>query len=120
MPDGSTPDPGQKAQPSASSAGSVSHPLMGNSRIEPAVRNAAVQTAPPVNIKMTVPILGRRFYFTIMGGKERRSNERLALERQGNPLRTRSNVLFVILGALILYMLTLGSFLVFASVLEPY
>ena len=82
------------------------------------MRNAAEQATTPISIKMTVPFLGRRFYFAIVGGKERRSRERMALERQRNPFRTRSNILFVFIGAVILYMLTLGAFLVFASVFE--
>ena len=116
MPDGTTTDPRQGVQPSASSSGSVSHPLMGNTRNEPAVRNAAEHATPPINITMTVPILGRRFYFALVSGRERRSKERLALERQRNPVRTKSNITFVLIGAMVLYMLTLGTFLAFASV----
>jgi hypothetical protein len=53
-----------------------------------------------------------------MSGKERRSKERLALERQANPLRTKRNLIFIVGGALFFYMLTLGTFLVFASALD--
>ncbi len=116
MPDGTTTDPRQRVQPSAASSGSVSHPLMGNTRIEAAVRNDAEHATPPINIKMTVPILGRRFYFALVSGREQRSKERLALERQRNPFCTKSNITFVVIGAVVLYMLTLGTFLVFASV----
>ncbi|MDA0652334.1 MAG: hypothetical protein O3C49_03535 [Proteobacteria bacterium] len=91
---------------------------MGSTRKEPAIRDTAKRASPPVNIRMTVPILGRRFYFSLAGGRERRSTERLALERQANPLRTKSNITFILIGAVIIYMLTLGTFLVFASVLE--
>jgi hypothetical protein len=118
MPDGSTTDPRPKVEPGASSSGSVSHPLMGSTRKEPAIRNTAKRASSPVNIRMTVPILGRRFYFSIAGGRERRSKERLALERQANPFRTKSNITFILIGAVIIYMLTLGTFLAFASVLE--
>jgi hypothetical protein len=89
---------------------------MGSARTEPAMRNTAEHVAPPINIKMTVPLLGRRFYFSIAGGKERRSKERLALERQKSPFFTKSNITFVMAGAVIIYLLTLGSFLFFASV----
>jgi hypothetical protein len=89
---------------------------MGSTRSDPAVRNAANQVTPPINIKMTVPFLGRRFYFSIAGGKERRSKERLALERQRSPFFTKNNITFVFVGAVILYMLTLGTFLMLASV----
>jgi len=119
MPDGSNTDPRQNLRPRASGSGTVSHPLMGSTRSEPAMRNTVEHGTPPININLTVPILGRRFYFAIAGGKERRSKERLALERQRSPLLTKSNIQFIVIGAVVLYMLTLGTFLVFAAVLEP-
>lgn len=115
MPDGSTIDPHQKVQSGTASTASVSHPLIGSTRTEPAMRNAADYAAPPVNIKITVPFLGRRFYFSIASGKERRSKERLALERNKSPFFTKSNITFVLIGAVIFYALTLGTFLVFAA-----
>ena len=118
MPDGSNTDPNQKEQLSAPNAGSVSHPLMGSTRTEPAVRNPAGHAPPPVNIRVTLPFLGGRYYFTLMSGKERRSKERLALERQANPLRTKRNIMFMVGGALFFYLVTLGTFLAFASALD--
>lgn len=118
MPDGSSGDPRQKVQSSDSNTGPVSHPLMGSTRTEPAVRNPAPHPAPPVNIRVTIPFLGGRYYFTLLSGKERRSKERLALERQANPLRTRRNIMFMIGGALFFYLVTLGTFLVFASAID--
>ena len=118
MPDGTTSDHRHQAGTLASNSGPISHPLLGNNQSELATRQAAEST-PPVNIKMTVPILGRRFYFAVTSGRERRGKERLALERQNNPMRTKSNILFIFVGAVLLYLLTLGSFLVYAAVLEP-
>jgi len=118
MPDGSSADPLQKVQSSDSNTGQVSHPLMGSTRSEPAVRNPAVHPAPPVNIRLTIPFLGGRYYFTLMSGKERRSKERLALERQANPLRTKRNIMFMVAGALFFYLVTLGTFLAFASAID--
>ncbi len=63
---------------------------------------------PPVNIRLSVPILRWRFYFAITGGQERRGTERLAAERGHHPLRTPGNVLFVVGGAMLLYMAALG------------
>lgn len=63
---------------------------------------------PPVNIRMSVPMLRWRFYFAITGGKERRGGPRLAAERGRHPLHTRGNVLFVIAGAMMVYLVTLG------------
>ena len=116
MPDGSASDPRAGVRSKTSNPGTVSHPLMGSTRSEPALRNPADHSPPPVNIRMTIPFLGQRFYFTVLSGKERRSKERLALERQANPLRTKRNITFIVVGALILYLLTLGTFLVLTSV----
>lgn len=63
---------------------------------------------PPVNIRLSVPILRWRFYFAITGGQERRGAERLAAERGRHPLRTPGNVLFVVAGAMVVYLATLG------------
>ena len=60
--------------------------------------------------------MGRRFYFAIAGGKERRCKERVALERKANPFRTKNNITFFVIGAVVLYSPTLGAFLVFAVV----
>ena len=62
----------------------------------------------PVNIRLSVPMLRWRFYFAITGGQERRDAERLATERERHPLRTPGNVLFVIAGAMAVYLATLG------------
>jgi len=53
-----------------------------------------------------------------MSGKERRSKERLALERQANPLRTKRNIMFMVGSALFFYSVTLGTYLAFASAPE--
>lgn len=46
-----------------------------------------------IDVRFTLPIL--RFYFVILAGKEKRSTERLALERKYNPLWTPLNTLFL-------------------------
>ncbi len=63
---------------------------------------------PPVNIRLSVPLLRWRFYFAITGGQERRGAQRRAAERGHHPLRTPGNVLFVVAGAMVLYMAALG------------
>lgn len=51
----------------------------------------------PVNIRLTIPLLFRSYYLTIVAGPERRSRERRFSERQKHPLFTPGNmiVLFV-------------------------
>lgn len=75
-------------------------------------------TKPPVNIRLSVPMLRWRFYFAINSGKERRSKPRLAADRRHNPLATRGNTLFVLMGATTLSLFSLGGVLVFTSILQ--
>ena len=49
---------------------------------------------PPVNIRFSIPVFTRRFFFTIVGGEESRSSERRARERNRYPLRTVANIFF--------------------------
>lgn len=81
-------------------------------------RQRTAETRPPVNLRFTIPFFGKRFYFALVGGKERRGKERIALERRRNPIKTKTNLAFIFIGAMILYMLTLGTFLVYAAVVE--
>ena len=116
MPDGSSIDNSKKVVPPVRSGmSSVSHPMMGGARVEPMMRKMGKDATPPVNIKMSVPFVGRRFYFSIVGGRERRSRERVALERRRNPFFTKSNMTFVLVGAVVIYLVVLGSFLAFAA-----
>jgi hypothetical protein len=73
---------------------------------------------PPINLRFTIPFFGKRFYFAMVAGKERRGSERIALERRRHPLGTRANLAFIFIMAMVLYMLTLGMFLVYAAVVE--
>ena len=72
----------------------------GDGAIEAAPRRANPGERPwsrrhPVNVRLTVPLpfLGR-CYLTVVAGRERRSPERLAVERRKHPLRTAGNVIF--------------------------
>ena len=50
----------------------------------------------PINIRLSFPILGQRYFVTVVGGIERRSGERLYRERRMFPLRTAGNILFLL------------------------
>lgn len=50
----------------------------------------------PVNIRLSFPIVGGRFFITVVGGPEKRSSERLHRERRMFPLRTSGNILFLL------------------------
>ena len=47
-----------------------------------------------VNIRLTIPFVFGRYYLTVVAGKERRSPDRLAVERRKHPLATFGNLAF--------------------------
>ena len=49
----------------------------------------------PVNIRLSIPLLFGRYYVTIVAGKERRSGERLASEREKHPLMKLGNLVLM-------------------------
>lgn len=56
----------------------------------------------PVNIRVTIPFPFGRWFFTVVGGPERRDPKRRAVERQKHPLFTLGNLFFLfIVGAVI-------------------
>lgn len=48
----------------------------------------------PVDIRLTIPLLWKSFYFVLVAGPERRSKERRVAERTRNPVWRFSNLLF--------------------------
>ena len=50
----------------------------------------------PVNIRLSIPFFFARCYVTIVAGKERRSPERRADERQNHPVVKRGNLVFAV------------------------
>ena len=49
----------------------------------------------PINIRVSIPLIFGRWYFTIIGGPERRDRTRRAKERRKHPLFTLGNVIFM-------------------------
>jgi hypothetical protein len=74
---------------------------------------------PPVNLRLSIPLLGWRFFFAVMAGHDRRGAERRAVERARHPVHTAGNFLFVIAGSMAFYLIALAIFLVWSSVIEP-
>lgn len=67
---------------------------------------------PPVNVRLSLPLLGGRYFLTILGGRERRSATRLAHERRTFPLGTVANFgFFLCLGVLIYAIALFGIYL---------
>lgn len=50
----------------------------------------------PINIRITFPFMGNRYFVTVVGGYERRGLDRIERDRKMHPLRTAGNVLFML------------------------
>ncbi|PHM11325.1 hypothetical protein [Nostoc sp. 'Peltigera malacea cyanobiont' DB3992] len=70
------------------------------------------RTRHPLDIRVSVPIPGLRFYLVLLAGSERRSKARLRLEKGLYPFWTPANILFLI-GFLII--LSACSYTIFSS-----
>ncbi len=75
---------------------------------EPGIANRKASSAVPwesdhpINIRLSIPLLIKRYYVTIVVGEERRTPERLSTERRKHPLVSRGNlVFFTLLGTVI-------------------
>ena len=71
-----------------------------------------------VNLRVSLPMLPRRWYFTILGDPERRTAARHQAERTRNPVRTGGNFAFILLAAIMFYGAAAAIFLFSSSVLE--
>lgn len=73
---------------------------------------------PTVNVRVSLPLLSRRFFLTLVAGIDKRGAARRANERSIHPLRTLANLLFM--GALLaaLYGALAIGLLVQSSILE--
>ena len=86
-----------------------------------AIHEAASDPAwdrPPVNIRISVPFFTRRYFFTIVGGEEKRSLERRAHDRNRYPLRTVANIFFFIGAVTLFYVVAIMGLALFSSIVE--
>ena len=63
-----------------------------------ALRNASASmrwNKHPVDIRLSIPLLFARYYLVLLGGRERRSGERLSEERKRHPVGKLGNVIFI-------------------------
>lgn len=50
----------------------------------------------PINIRLSFPFIGGRYFITVVGGPEKRSFERLDREHRMFPFRTVGNIMFLL------------------------
>jgi hypothetical protein len=83
-----------------------------------ATANAGWNSSHPLNVRLSIPLGSRRYYVTLVGGRERRGPERRAEDRQRYPLRTAANLVFFLILAVAIYLGGLFALAVQSSVLE--
>lgn len=71
-----------------------------------------------VNIRISAPVLRRRYYITVVGGQEKRTAERRAHDHHRYPLRTVANIFFFIGLATAFYAAALVALAMFSAVIE--
>ena len=76
------------------------------------------QRPPPVNIRLSIPLLVGRWYIALFAGRERRREQRLRADRAAYPLRTAGNFLFITAGAVIFFAIATIGVLLYSSVLD--
>jgi hypothetical protein len=50
----------------------------------------------PLDLRVTLPLMGREFYLVVLGGPEQRSDARRRAERQRYPVGKTANLLFLL------------------------
>lgn len=73
---------------------------------------------PPLNIRLSLPLLKRRYYVTVVGGEEKRSSSRRAHDRNRYPLRTVANFFFFIGLITIFYVVSVVGIAIYSSIIE--
>jgi len=74
--------------------------------IHQAIDGAALQR-PPINVRVSLPVLGRRYFLTLVAGPERRNDERRNDDRRHHPLGTSANFVFFGCLGLLIYAIAL-------------
>lgn len=72
----------------------------------------------PINIRMSVPFIGGRFFITVVGGPEKRARDRLAREGRMFPLVTVGNLMFLLGVGGAFYLAAVLGMLVFSGLIE--
>jgi hypothetical protein len=64
----------------------------------------------PLDLRVTLPIPGLRLYMVLLGGEERRSQQRLQYTKVLYPLWTPSNIIFLCVFSIILSLCSVATF----------
>lgn len=86
-----------------------------------AIHNAVAQQSwrkHTIDIRLSLPVFGHRFYVTLVGGEEKRDVGRIKQERHHYPLRTLANVFFFLGIATVFYVVALVGMAMHSAIIE--
>lgn len=72
----------------------------------------------PVDLRLTLRLPGRSVFLSLVAGREKRSEDRRAVERKQHPLHTLGNIVFMISSLTGFYVIALAATLTLGSVLQ--
>ena len=72
----------------------------------------------PVDIRFTIPFLGKQFFITVISGAEKRSPKRRDEERHHYPLRTAATVFFFIGLSILFYVAAVVALALQSAIVE--
>lgn len=72
----------------------------------------------PINIRMSMPFIGGRYFLTVVGGPEKRGGERLSREGRMFPLVTIGNLMFLLGVGGAFYLAAVFGMLIFSGLVE--
>lgn len=75
-------------------------------------------SAHPVNIRLSLPFIRRRYYLTIVAGEEKRSLDRRSADRNRYPLRKIANLFFFVGLASVFYIIAIFALAVNTALVE--
>jgi hypothetical protein len=81
-------------------------------------KNPTTWVSHPIDIRLSMPFVRRRFYFTIVAGQERRRPDRLRADRQTYPLVTAGNIMFTIGVSTVFAFLALAMLVAQSAIIE--
>lgn len=83
-----------------------------------AAANAPTWRRHPVNLRFAAGFFGRRYFVTIVAGPERRSPDRQRRESMLNPIKTVSNILFILGSLAAFYLAAILAVFLFSLLIE--
>lgn len=72
----------------------------------------------PIDIRLSLPFIASRFYFTIVAGREKRRPDRRTEDRAAYPLMTIGNAFFGLGVTTLLMMVALALIIIRSSIIE--